>query len=87
VVLAEIIGPDLLIILAIVALLFGGSQLPKFARSLGSAKREFEAGIREGGSEQGHPAETPNPGDEKVTMTRAELDALIAEREARGRSA
>ena len=46
--LAEIIGPDLLIVLAIVALLFGGKQLPKLARSLGSAKSEFEKGMREG---------------------------------------
>ena len=47
-VLAEILGPDLLIILVIVALLFGSSQLPKLARSLGSAKAEFEKGVREG---------------------------------------
>ncbi len=47
-VLAEIIGPDILIVLAVVALLFGGSQLPKLARSLGSAKAEFEKGTREG---------------------------------------
>jgi len=47
-VLAEILGPDLLIILVIVGLLFGSSQLPKLARSLGSAKAEFEKGIREG---------------------------------------
>jgi sec-independent protein translocase protein TatA len=45
---AEIIGPDLLIVLALVALLFGSSQLPKLARSLGSAKKEFEQGLREG---------------------------------------
>jgi len=47
-ILAEIIGPDLLIVLALVALLFGGSQLPKLARSLGSAKSEFEKGLRAG---------------------------------------
>jgi sec-independent protein translocase protein TatA len=52
-VLAEIIGPDLLIILAIVAILFGGSQVPKLARSLGSAKSEFEKGIREGTKSDG----------------------------------
>jgi sec-independent protein translocase protein TatA len=46
VILAEILGPDLLILLTIVALLFGGSQLPKLARSLGSAKSEFEKGAR-----------------------------------------
>jgi sec-independent protein translocase protein TatA len=47
VVVAEILGPDLLILLVIVALLFGSSQLPKLARSLGSAKAEFERGLQE----------------------------------------
>jgi sec-independent protein translocase protein TatA len=42
---ANIIGPDLLIVLGVVVLLFGGSQLPKLARSLGSARREFEQGV------------------------------------------
>jgi len=46
-VLANIIGPELLIVLAVVALLFGGSRLPHLARSLGSAKGEFERGLRE----------------------------------------
>jgi sec-independent protein translocase protein TatA len=36
-----------LIVLAIV-LLFGGAKLPKLARSLGSAKSEFEKGTKEG---------------------------------------
>ncbi len=49
--LAEIIGPDILIVLAVVVLLFGGSQLPKLARSLGSAKKEFEQGLKEGHKE------------------------------------
>ncbi len=47
-VLAEILGPDVLVLLAIVALLFGGSQLPKLARSLGSASKEFKRGQEEG---------------------------------------
>jgi sec-independent protein translocase protein TatA len=47
-VLAEIIGPDILIIIALVVLLFGGSQIPKLARSLGQAQREFKRGVREG---------------------------------------
>lgn len=47
-VLAEILGPDLLIVLVIVLLLFGGSQLPKLARSLGSASHEFRKGLEEG---------------------------------------
>ena len=44
---AEIIGWELLLVLAVVALLFGGSKLPHLARSLGSAKREFEQGLHE----------------------------------------
>lgn len=52
-VLAEILGPDLLILLAVVALLFGSSQLPKLARSLGSAKSEFERGLRESDDSRG----------------------------------
>jgi sec-independent protein translocase protein TatA len=47
-VLAEIIGPDLLIVLAVVVLLFGGSQIPKLARSLGQAHKEFKEGLSEG---------------------------------------
>jgi sec-independent protein translocase protein TatA len=76
VVLAEILGPDLLIVLAIVALLFGSSQLPKLARSLGSAKSEFEKGIR-----HGHDQEESSPPEDQVTMSKSELDALLDERE------
>ena len=43
--LGEILGPDILIVLAVVVLLFGGSQLPKLARGIGSAKKEFERGL------------------------------------------
>jgi sec-independent protein translocase protein TatA len=35
-------APELLIVLAVVLLLFGGAKLPSLARSLGEAKREFE---------------------------------------------
>jgi sec-independent protein translocase protein TatA len=44
-VLANIIGPELLIVLAIALVLFGSSRLPQLARSLGSAKGEFERGL------------------------------------------
>lgn len=45
---AEIIGPDILIVLAIVALLFGSTQIPKLARSLGAASKEFHEGVQKG---------------------------------------
>lgn len=38
---------ELLIILLVVLLLFGGSQLPKLARSLGQAQKEFKKGTAE----------------------------------------
>ncbi|MCU0309870.1 MAG: twin-arginine translocase TatA/TatE family subunit [Acidimicrobiales bacterium] len=41
-------APEILIGLLVIALLFGGAKLPKLARSLGSAKGEFEKGVKEG---------------------------------------
>jgi sec-independent protein translocase protein TatA len=58
--LAEIIGPDILIIVAIIALLFGGSQVPKLARGLGSASHEFRKGLAEGQQAQAPDASKPD---------------------------
>ena len=47
--LAEVWGEGGLIALVIIAvLLFGGAAIPKLARSLGSAKKEFEQGMQDG---------------------------------------
>lgn len=48
--LANVLGPDGLIVIAVIVivLLFGGSQLPKLARGLGSASHEFKKGMEEG---------------------------------------
>lgn len=44
----EIFGMDgFIVLIVVVALLFGGTAIPKLARSLGSAKNEFEKGIAE----------------------------------------
>jgi sec-independent protein translocase protein TatA len=46
-------GPtELLIVLLIVLLLFGGAKLPKLARSLGEASREFKKGVDSGDKEE-----------------------------------
>jgi sec-independent protein translocase protein TatA len=37
--------PELLIVLVIILLVFGGTQLPKLARSLGRAQKEFKDGL------------------------------------------
>lgn len=39
---------ELLIILLIALLIFGGAKLPKLARSLGQAQKEFKQGLSEG---------------------------------------
>jgi sec-independent protein translocase protein TatA len=45
------LGPaELIIILLIVLLVFGGTKLPKLARSLGQAQKEFKQGLKEGAS-------------------------------------
>jgi sec-independent protein translocase protein TatA len=41
-------APELLILLLVVLLIFGGTKLPKLARSMGQAQTEFKRGIKEG---------------------------------------
>ena len=46
--LAEIFGLDgIVVLIVVVAVLFGGTQIPKLARSLGSARSEFKKGLGE----------------------------------------
>jgi sec-independent protein translocase protein TatA len=77
--------PELLIILLVVLLLFGGAKLPKLARSLGEAKQEFERGTKhdEKVTEVRTvvvPVSEPAPKPDTVTMSREELERLIDER-------
>jgi sec-independent protein translocase protein TatA len=41
-------GPEWIIVLVVLLVLFGGSQLPKLARGVGTAQREFKKGLEEG---------------------------------------
>ena len=75
-------APELIIILLVVLLLFGSTKLPKLAKSLGEAQKEFKKGIAEGEAEPAKPAAAA---EEKITMTKAEYDALLAERDAQAR--
>jgi sec-independent protein translocase protein TatA len=59
---AEIFGVDGVIILVVVALvLFGSTQIPKLARSLGSAQKEFKQGLAEGDTAKGTTAPRQAP--------------------------
>jgi sec-independent protein translocase protein TatA len=54
-VVAEIVGWEFLLVLAVIALLFGSSQLPKLARSIGQAQKEFRKGVGESGDDESGP--------------------------------
>ena len=40
-------APEMIIVLLIILLVFGGAKLPKLARSLGQAQKEFKSGLSE----------------------------------------
>jgi len=61
----------LIIVLLIVLLLFGATKLPKLAKSFGEASKEFKKGVA---------SDDPAP-EERVTLTRAELDSLRSARD------
>ena len=50
-VIAELFGMDMVWVVIVIAVLFGGSQIPKLARNLGSAQREFKKGLAESANE------------------------------------
>ena len=41
---------ELIIIALVIFVLFGAAAIPKFAKSIGQAKREFEKGLKENNS-------------------------------------
>ena len=49
-------GTELLVVLVIVLVLFGGAKIPQLARSVGQAQREFKKGSEEGVDEPRGPA-------------------------------
>ena len=51
--LAALGTPEIVGICVVVAVLFGGAKIPKFARSLGQAQKEFKKGLEEGTKEDG----------------------------------
>lgn len=48
-------GPEWIIVLVVVLVIFGGSQLPKLARNLGKAQKEFKDGLEEGKTDDNQP--------------------------------
>jgi sec-independent protein translocase protein TatA len=52
---------ELIIIVVVVLILFGATAIPKFARSLGEAKKEFSKAMKESEIEEKKPAEKSEP--------------------------
>ena len=40
-------APEIILILVIILVLFGSTKLPKLARSLGQAQKEFKSGLKD----------------------------------------
>lgn len=53
-------APELLIVLAVVLVVFGGSQVPKLARNLGQAQKEFKKGLDDGAKSDADAAKNPD---------------------------
>jgi sec-independent protein translocase protein TatA len=67
-ILAEIFGIDgVIVLIVVIAVLFGSTQIPKLARSLGSAQSEFKKGLAEGANKGDAKADAPNEADKATT--------------------
>lgn len=55
-------APELIIILIVILVIFGGSQLPKLARNIGSSAKELRNGLKD------------DPKEKKKTTTAAKKD-------------
>ncbi len=63
-------APEIILIIVAVLVLFGGTQLPKLARSIGQASKELRKGMDDGASEDGESSDS-----DKSASKDAEQDA------------
>ncbi len=52
--------PEILIILGVLVLIFGSTQLPKLARSIGQSQQEFKKGLKEGAQDEDEEEDKPS---------------------------
>jgi sec-independent protein translocase protein TatA len=67
-------GPEWIIVLVVVLVIFGGSQLPKLARNLGKAQKEFKDGLADGQADK-----APEVEEDKEAQLSKQLEAAQAE--------
>ena len=56
---------EIVIVAAVVLVLFGGTAIPRFARSLGRARKEFTEGLADGERQASHEGAKEKPGSGK----------------------
>lgn len=88
------LGPtELIVLLLIVLLLFGATRLPKLARSMGQASKEFKDGLKTGADEPKASVKGPCPFCEAEVPAEARFcpgcgkpaEEIVAAREAASR--
>jgi sec-independent protein translocase protein TatA len=74
---ANILGPDLLIILGIVVLIFGGSKIPELAKGLGQGLKEFKTAVKDDPDEREREERLREEKlrEEKLRLEKAKLEA------------
>lgn len=70
-------GPELIIFLVIILLLFGAKRIPELARGLGTGVREFRSGTRGEGEVSGEKKDEELSANEEKPETRTEDDARV----------
>jgi sec-independent protein translocase protein TatA len=53
-------APELMLLLVVILVLFGSAKLPKLARSVGEAQREFRNGLKVPVADDDSPRESPS---------------------------
>ncbi len=71
--------PELLIVLAIVLVLYGGRKLPELGRGLGAGMREFKDSLKGSGKGDDEQRDRLTPGDE-VADDEPLTGEIVAER-------
>ena len=62
-------GPEWIVVLVVLVLLFGAKKLPELARSVGKSTSEFKKGISEGATDA---EDAPSPDDKPRSEPKAE---------------
>lgn len=79
-------GMSWLIVIAIIALLFGGSKLPQLAKALGQSKKAFKDGLAEGEEEAAkEQARREMANSSKSSLTAVDDEELFEEARRRAR--